>query len=264
LVSGYAAGAKIASSEHLFFCNEDMWFDEDCLHLLEEKIDLGRNIVAADPWQWTYDGEVWIHGGTRFRKSRWNFNSCHPFRANNFVVPLALGEKTPFPCAGAFLIHRQAYEEIGGWDTDFFLDHEDVDLGIRIWQRGWEVAAVPQAKVYHAVNVSNSKHLANVRQPVSKRRYISGRASLSIMPLKYYSPIPAISAALSLYLTVLAKDALRGLWERTHFNLLAGRQILARAPEALRFRAANRSWNRLRPGERFFTDPNFAESESSG
>src|SRR6266851_6975498 len=42
LVSGYATGAAGARNEHLFFCNEDMWFDPDCLRLLEERIDLSR------------------------------------------------------------------------------------------------------------------------------------------------------------------------------------------------------------------------------
>jgi glycosyltransferase involved in cell wall biosynthesis len=57
LVSGYAAGVPHAVYDHLFFCNEDMWFDSDCLRLLGEKIDLFNGVVAADPWQWTYDGK---------------------------------------------------------------------------------------------------------------------------------------------------------------------------------------------------------------
>src|SRR5262249_51698793 len=75
LVAGYTAGARRARFEHLFFCNEDMWFDPDCLRLLEERIDLGQRIGAADPWQWTYDGVHWIHGGTRFQRRLWAINS---------------------------------------------------------------------------------------------------------------------------------------------------------------------------------------------
>jgi hypothetical protein len=57
----------------------------------------------------------------------------------------------PFACGGAFLIHRDVYAEIGGWDTSFFLDFEDVDLFVRAWQREWHCVTVPEAKVYHAV-----------------------------------------------------------------------------------------------------------------
>lgn len=42
LATGYAIGAEHATEELLFFCNEDMWFDPDCLRLLAERIDLTR------------------------------------------------------------------------------------------------------------------------------------------------------------------------------------------------------------------------------
>ena len=75
LAAGYAAGAAVARGDHLFFCNEDMWFDPDCLRLLEERIELRKRIGSADPWQWTYDERVLIHGGMRFRSCRSNASS---------------------------------------------------------------------------------------------------------------------------------------------------------------------------------------------
>src|SRR5262249_6189666 len=137
LVSGYAIGAAIARHEHLFFCNEDMWFDPDCFRLLERHIDLPRGIVAADPWGWTLDGSQWIHGGTLFVRRIWNVNNPYPFRGKDFTRQLARGCDVPFPCAAAFMMHRSAYEAVGGWARDFFLDHEDLDLFIRVWQVGW-------------------------------------------------------------------------------------------------------------------------------
>jgi len=38
-------------------------------------------------------------------------------------------------CAGAMMVDRSVYDEIGGWDASFFLDYEDVDFCIRAWQR---------------------------------------------------------------------------------------------------------------------------------
>lgn len=57
------------------------------------------------------------------------------------------------------MIHRTAYEAVGGWDRGFFLDYEDVDLFLRIWQLGWKCVVVPEAKVYHAVNVTNEQKI---------------------------------------------------------------------------------------------------------
>src|SRR5690242_16547252 len=37
LVAGYAVGARSAQHDLLFFCNEDMWFEPDCLRLVEQQ-----------------------------------------------------------------------------------------------------------------------------------------------------------------------------------------------------------------------------------
>jgi len=174
LAAGYHAGAQAATGEHLFFCNEDMWFDEDCLWQLERQINLSARVAVADPWQWTYDGTAWLHGGVRFERCPFTMLSPYPFRRMNFTEDLPAGTEIPFACAGAMLIHRDVYQQIGGWDASFFLDLEDVDLSIRLWQRGWKTVTVPDAKVFHAVNASNLHTLVAAQETVSRRRYISG------------------------------------------------------------------------------------------
>jgi len=44
---------------------------------------------------------------------------------------------------------RSVWEEIGGFDEDFFLYHEDVYLCLRVAQAGWEVWHVPEAVIVH-------------------------------------------------------------------------------------------------------------------
>jgi GT2 family glycosyltransferase len=250
LVSGYAAGAAVARHDLLFFCNEDMWFDPLCLSNLEKQICLSRRVAAADPWQWTYDGKVWIHGGTRFNRCNWEFNSPFPRRRFDFTVPLAAGQKVPFACAGAVLIHRSVYDEVGGWDTSFFLDHEDIDLFVRFWQRGWDCVSVPEAKVYHAVNVSNAKAL-DKGQRVLPRRYISNRSNLAVIALKYYSGWDLFLAAASLFAPV-AGDLVRFRWSKLWLDLQAVGLTMKRMGAVRRFRRSNRSWSVARPGSQFF------------
>lgn len=250
LVAGYHAGAAVARNELLFFCNEDMWFDPRCLYLLEHQISLERRIGAADPWQWTYDGQHWIHGGTRFRRRRWEANSPYPRRGFDFTVPLAAGERVPFACAGALLIHRDVYEQIGGWDTTFFLDHEDIDLFVRAWQRGWECVTVPEAKVYHAVNASNTKTLNDGRR-VWPRRYIANRSNLAVIGLKYYSGTSLLWAWVSLLVPVVG-DLARFRWSKLSLDLQSITLTAKRMHAVRRFRQANRQWAQQRPGYQFF------------
>ncbi|MGD0884922.1 MAG: glycosyltransferase family 2 protein [Thermodesulfovibrionales bacterium] len=54
-------------------------------------------------------------------------------------------------CAGAALYRRKMLDEIGFFDDDFFLIHEDTDLNFRAQLAGWKVAYVPSARVYHKV-----------------------------------------------------------------------------------------------------------------
>jgi len=263
LVTGYAVGAESASSELLFFCNEDMWFEPDCLRLLAERIDLPKRIGAADPWQWTYDGETLIHAGTRFRRRYLAPNSPYLCRENDFLRPLSAGEEVPFGCAGAIMIHRAVYEEIGGWDRAFFLDHEDVDLFIRAWQVGWKCVTVPDAKVYHAVNVSNAKTIAKSnakpsgggRQSVGRRRYISGRSSVMIMGIKHFSLSYSLAPTL-FWFGLLCRHALTLSVTKFYWTLLAGKETLQRFPAAWRYRRL-RIRRGLPPAERFYRAPEF-------
>jgi GT2 family glycosyltransferase len=255
LVMGYAVGAEHASHDLLFFCNEDMWFDPDCLRRLAGRVDLDGGVAAADPWQWTYDGATLIHAGTRFRPCQLDLNSPYPFRRYDFTRPLKSGDVVPFGCAGAVLIHRKVFEELGGWDRGFFLDHEDVDFFLRLWQAGWKCVTVPEAKVYHAVNVSNQKMISGGRQSVSRRRYISGRSSLMILGVKYfslrYAALPALLWAASTARHVSTFNFTKAWW-----HLLAGRETFRRLASALASRRSNRAI-RNRPGEGFFRDPAF-------
>jgi GT2 family glycosyltransferase len=54
-------------------------------------------------------------------------------------------------CAGAALYRRKMLDEIGFFDDDFFLIHEDTDLNFRAQIAGWKVAYVPSALVHHKV-----------------------------------------------------------------------------------------------------------------
>ena len=57
-------------------------------------------------------------------------------------------------CAGAALYRRKMIEEIGFFDEEFFLIHEDTDLNFRAQLHGWKVLYVPTALVYHKVRSS--------------------------------------------------------------------------------------------------------------
>src|ERR1700724_3750427 len=100
LVAGYHAAVAAASHDLLFFCNEDLWLDADCLASLARHVSLADRIGAADPWQWSYDGDRLLRAGTRFVSARLDPISCYPPRAFDDLAPLAAGEAVAFGCGG--------------------------------------------------------------------------------------------------------------------------------------------------------------------
>lgn len=251
LVAGYHAGALVASHELLFFCNEDLWLDPDCLSRLARHISMEDKIGAADPWQWSYDGSRHIHGGTRFLRTFFDPISCYPPRAFRFVVSLAGGERVPFCCPGALLIHRRMYFETGGWDTSFFMEFEDVDFFLRAWQRGWNCVAEPAAKVYHAVGMST--HQAAIPpQKLLGRRRISGESNRAVVCLKHFSG-PSLFWAAVMLCRPLVAHSLHLRWQDARVYIEALRITWKRIPDVMNFRKANSDLRCNRPGQRFFT-----------
>ncbi len=57
-------------------------------------------------------------------------------------------------CAGATLYRRTMIDEIGFFDEDFFLIHEDTDLNFRAQLFGWKCWYTPKAVVHHVMSAS--------------------------------------------------------------------------------------------------------------
>lgn len=60
------------------------------------------------------------------------------------------------------LIRRSAFDEVGGFDDDFFMYFEDVDLGYRLGKAGWLNMYVPAAVVTHTGAHSTSADSARM------------------------------------------------------------------------------------------------------
>lgn len=50
---------------------------------------------------------------------------------------------------GACAIRREAYDDVGGYFTDLFYGHEEVELCWRLVDRGWTIRYLPGATVFH-------------------------------------------------------------------------------------------------------------------
>jgi len=61
-------------------------------------------------------------------------------------------------CSGAcFVIKKDVFDEIGGFDEDFFLLGEDVELCFRLWKKGYKIILIPDINAIHLKGVSREK-----------------------------------------------------------------------------------------------------------
>ena len=79
------------------------------------------------------------------------------------------------PSGACFLMRRETWEEVGGFDDGFFLWYEDVDLAKRLEEAGYRNLLVGSARVGHAAARSfqqlDRETMQSIRRP-SLRRYI--------------------------------------------------------------------------------------------
>lgn len=87
-------------------------------------------------------------------------------------------ERTAGWLSGAcLLLRREAFRAVGGFDPEYFMFFEDVDLGDRLGRAGWHNVYVPSARVTHVGGTSWRERPARMiaAHHASARRYLHRR-----------------------------------------------------------------------------------------
>jgi GT2 family glycosyltransferase len=90
--------------------------------------------------------------------------------------------------SGAFLMMRKdVYQEVGGFDDDYFLYMEDVDFGRKLYDKGYKSVFVPGFSYIHYVGYNSSKdHLLIEGCRLYIEKHMTGpHKALSLIALKF-------------------------------------------------------------------------------
>jgi len=85
------------------------------------------------------------------------FAFCNFYRHQD-NLPETMPFKVPYPSGATCAIKMPALKKIGLFDEDFFMYHEDVDLGWRLRLIGYDILLDPLSVVYHKYNYSKAKY----------------------------------------------------------------------------------------------------------
>lgn len=156
---GFSKGANLGASrargEYLAFLNNDMRVERNWLKLLLEAAGAGKGVACVGSTILNWDGtQVDVKG----RSGDAFCLAYSPSQISGAPEQAANGySKAFFVSGGAALVQRRVFQELGGFDPDFFLYQEDVDLGWRLWLRGYECVLASEAVVYHRGGASSKK-----------------------------------------------------------------------------------------------------------
>ena len=143
-------GLRHANGEYIALLNNDTEPDRGWLGELVKVMDTDPKVGMCASKIIVYGSEVVDSGGDAYSTFLKGFK-----RGEGKVASLFNRAEYVFgACAGAALYRRKMIDEIGFFDEDFFLIHEDTDLNFRAQLHGWKVMYVPTAIVHHKVRSS--------------------------------------------------------------------------------------------------------------
>jgi GT2 family glycosyltransferase len=150
---GNIEGLKHALGEFIALLNNDTEPHKDWLQELVYPLLADPEAGACASKLVSLEGNTIDSAGDGYAKS------LKGFKCGEGESPEKFNTKTYVfgACAGAALYRKEMLNEIGFFDSDFFLIHEDTDLNFRIKLAGWKVMYVPTAIVYHRVRSSIGK-----------------------------------------------------------------------------------------------------------
>ena len=72
-------------------------------------------------------------------------------------------------CGASMALKRSVFQELNGFDSDFFAYFEDTDFCWRAWLTGHKVMLIPKSRVYHRLSASWGSYLSPERAYLGQR-----------------------------------------------------------------------------------------------
>jgi GT2 family glycosyltransferase len=223
---------KKAEGDYFLFLNNDLEMKADGVGQLVDLLESDPHIGAAIP-------KILYHPDDNKNSSN-NSSTLNSFGVlvnyTGIACPNLVDQKdkddlplTETACGGIFMFSRIVYEQVGGFDEDLFLYHEDHDLSWRIRLGGWQLMVTPKSVCYHHYNFNKGV----------EKFYRSEKNRLHILLKNMESKtLVLISPALIIVeLAQIAHALIHGWWGlkmKSYFEILSQLPLIARKRRQIR------------------------------
>jgi N-acetylglucosaminyl-diphospho-decaprenol L-rhamnosyltransferase len=165
------AGVDRCDAPVVVLCNADTRFAPGSVTRLAEALAADPQLAAVGPQVRYPDGRmqasartvppVWVAAGHALL-GLWRPDNPFTRRYRMADADPDVARDADWLSGCALAVRRDAFGEIGGFDSGYFMYVEDVDLGRRLRERGWRLRYEPSARVVHAVGASTSRRPARM------------------------------------------------------------------------------------------------------
>ena len=142
---GCNAGAAATTAPLLFFLNPDAQPAPGCLDAL-------RAAAEAHPGWGAWQALVALAGGAEVNTSGGEVHWLGVGWSGGYGAPVAAvtgDREVAFASGAALVVRRGAWDAAGGFDPDYFMYGEDLDLSLRLRLAGWGIGLARAAEVEH-------------------------------------------------------------------------------------------------------------------
>jgi N-acetylglucosaminyl-diphospho-decaprenol L-rhamnosyltransferase len=162
--AGNNEGMRIASGRYFLLLNSDAWPVGDAVTRLLAFMDANPGVGVAGPRLVGTDGRlqksvrgfptVWRIATEYFflRKLAPGSRALNAFYGAGFDY--SERREADFLMGAVLMLRRAAVEQVGDFDTDFFMFSEETDLCYRMKEAGWTVEFSPEAEFVHVGGAS--------------------------------------------------------------------------------------------------------------
>ncbi|OGH02455.1 MAG: hypothetical protein A2798_02240 [Candidatus Levybacteria bacterium RIFCSPHIGHO2_01_FULL_37_17] len=177
--AGMNLGVKHAKGDYLFILNPDTIFTGNIIDRLVTVIDKDKKIGIVAPLLITKKGEIFEQGAKKltpltaifklsFIDKIWKSNPISQnFWASNWEKTLKKVDNVP---GSAFIIRKDLFKKLSGFDEHFFLYFEEFDLCNRVRAQGYRIFIDPASKLIHKWGTT-TKMLKNRDEIFRKSRF---------------------------------------------------------------------------------------------
>jgi N-acetylglucosaminyl-diphospho-decaprenol L-rhamnosyltransferase len=140
---------RATTTRYVYVLNEDTTADDWALDRIVAYLDANPRVAVLGPRLVYPDG--------RLQASAWRFptpvvSALSLLTVGKLGIEQSRGDAAravDWVMGAALVLRREALEQVGLFDEEFFLYSEEVDLQFRLRQAGWEVHYVPEETVVH-------------------------------------------------------------------------------------------------------------------